>query len=61
MAAFRKRLTGSAKNFHIINLTLTLIETTVKNCGTRLHVKVAQKDFLKDLMGVINPKVFVNI
>ena len=58
MAAFRKRLTGSSKNFHIINLTLTLIETTVKNCGLRLHTKIAQKDFLKDLMSVINAKVF---
>ena len=58
MAAFRKRLTGSSKNFHIINLTLTLIETTVKNCGVRLHLKIAQRDFLKDLTSVINPKVF---
>ncbi|KAL5473071.1 hypothetical protein EMCRGX_G027512 [Ephydatia muelleri] len=54
--AIRKRFTGSAKNFHIINLTLTVLETCVKNCGIRFHTKIAQKDFLSDLLKVINPK-----
>lgn len=56
VVAMRKRFTGNTKNFHIINLTLTVLETAVKNCGLRLHVKVAQKDFLNDLTRVINPK-----
>lgn len=56
VAAIRRRLTGNAKNFHIINLTLTVLETCVKNCGIRFHTKIAQKDFLKDLMSVIYAK-----
>ena len=74
VAAIRKRFTGSAKNFHIINLTLTvrltkttprllplspslqILETCVKNCGHRFHIRIANKDFLKDLTNVIQPK-----
>lgn len=29
----------------------------MKNCGIRFHVKIAQKDFLRDLTAVIQPKV----
>jgi hypothetical protein len=28
----------------------------VKNCGARFHTRIAQKDFLKDLVNIINPK-----
>lgn len=56
VAAIRKRLTGSSKNFHIINLTLTVLETCVKNCGLRFHVKIAQREFLNDLLRVVQPK-----
>ncbi len=89
VAAIRKRLTGNSKNFHIINLTLTVsasdphtyhtymylslhphtshtlipppthtqvLETCVKNCGIRFHSKIAQRDFLNDLMKVIATK-----
>ncbi|XP_064406991.1 TOM1-like protein 2 [Halichondria panicea] len=56
VAAIRKRLTGNSKNFHIINLTLTVLETCVKNCGIRFHSKIAQRDFLHDMMKVISVK-----
>lgn len=29
----------------------------MKNCGFRFHAKIAQKDFLSDLMKVISQKV----
>jgi hypothetical protein len=32
------------------------LETCVKNCGLRFHVKIAQKEFLNDLLRVIQPK-----
>ena len=57
VAALKKRFSGAGKNFHVVNLTLTVLETCVKNCGHRFHVKIAQKDFLSELVKVINPKV----
>ena len=36
-----------------------VLETCVKNCALRLHVKIAQKEFLNDLLRVIQPKVHV--
>ena len=57
VAALKKRFSGAGKNFHIVNLTLTVLETCVKNCGHRFHVKIAQKDFLSELVKTINPKV----
>jgi len=33
-----------------------LLETCVKNCGKRFHLHIATKDFLNDLVKVINPK-----
>ena len=38
---------------------LQVLETCVKNCGLRFHHKIAQKDFLTDLMKVIQPKVSI--
>ena len=29
----------------------------MKNCGLRFHVKIAQRDFLNDLLRIIQPKV----
>ncbi|XP_065900045.1 TOM1-like protein 2 [Dysidea avara] len=56
VAALRKRITSNLKNFHVINLSLTVLETTAKNCGIRFHSRIAQKDFLQDLMKIINQK-----
>jgi len=56
--AIRKRLQVSVgnRNFTVVMYTLTVLETCVKNCGRRFHVHVAQKDFLKDLTNIMNPK-----
>lgn len=56
--AIRRRLQVSVgnRNFTVVMYTLTVLETCVKNCGRRFHVHVAQKDFLKDLVNIMNPK-----
>ena len=41
----------------LVLVCLQVLETSVKNCGLRFHIKVAQKDFLNDMLKVINPKV----
>lgn len=56
IAALRKRITSNLKNFHVINLSLTVLETASKNCGIRFHIRIAQKEFLQDLMKVISVK-----
>lgn len=61
VAALKKRLSGAGKNFHVVSLTLTVLETCVKNCGHRFHVKIAQKDFLSELVKIINPKVCLEL
>ncbi|XP_068672676.1 TOM1-like protein 2 isoform X2 [Montipora capricornis] len=54
--AIRKRLSGN-KNFKSVLLTLTVLETCVKNCGHRFHVLIAKKEFLDELVKVLNPKI----
>ncbi|XP_031571945.1 TOM1-like protein 2 isoform X2 [Actinia tenebrosa] len=54
--AIRKRLTNN-KNFKSVILTLTVLESCVKNCGHRFHVLVAKKDFLEEMTKILNPKV----
>lgn len=57
MKAIRKRLTQSAgKNDAVIMLTLTVIETCVKNCGKAFHSLVASKEFIQELVKLIGPK-----
>lgn len=57
MRAIRKRLAQNAgKNYTVIMYTLTVLETCVKNCGKPLHVLVAQKDFVQELVKLIGPK-----
>ena len=41
----------------ILCLCRQVLETCVKNCGFRFHIKIAQRDFLSDLMRVIQQKV----
>ncbi|XP_078348635.1 TOM1-like protein 2 isoform X2 [Oculina patagonica] len=53
--AIRKRLSGN-KNFKSVLLTLTVLETCVKNCGHRFHVLLAKKELLDELVKVLNPK-----
>lgn len=54
MKTFRKRF--ATKHPPSIILTLSLLETCVKNCGKRFHVHLASKDFLQDFMKIISPK-----
>ncbi|XP_053952823.1 TOM1-like protein 2 isoform X1 [Anastrepha ludens] len=57
MKAIRKRLSQNAgKDNQVIMYTLTVLETCVKNCGKALHVLVAQKDFIQELIKLIGPK-----
>ncbi|ESO07415.1 hypothetical protein HELRODRAFT_110832 [Helobdella robusta] len=51
---FKKKF--ATKHQQTIVLTLSLLETCVKNCGKRFHVQLATKDFLQDFMKIINPK-----
>ncbi|KAK3740677.1 hypothetical protein QZH41_019048 [Actinostola sp. cb2023] len=54
--AIRKRLANN-KNFKSVILTLTVLESCVKNCGRRFHVLIAKKDFLDDLVRILSPKI----
>jgi hypothetical protein len=57
MKAIRKRLTQYVgKNYSVILLTLTVLETCVKNCGKNFHLLVASKDFIQELVKLIGPK-----
>lgn len=37
-------------------MTLTVLETCVKNCGKNFHVLVASKEFIQELVKLIGPK-----
>ncbi|KAH9424812.1 TOM1-like protein 2 [Dermatophagoides pteronyssinus] len=57
LRAIKKRLQQTAgKNFTVFKLTLTVLETCVKNCGKRFHILVSSKDFIQDLVKLIGPK-----
>ena len=40
----------------LCRLTLTVLETCVKNCGKNFHVLVANKEFIQELVKLIGPK-----
>lgn len=54
--AIKKRLSTSGKNYNSVIYTLTVLETCVKNCGTRFHLQIAHKDFLQEMVKIIGPK-----
>nr|CDQ00937.1 Bm2039, isoform b [Brugia malayi] len=57
MRAIRKRLHSQmSKNNAVVNYTLTVLETCVKNCDTRFHELVCQKDFINELVKLLDPK-----
>ncbi|CAO1371553.1 unnamed protein product [Diamesa serratosioi] len=57
MKAIKKRFSQYiGKNYSVILLTLTVLETCVKNCGKTLHVLVANKEFIQELVKLIGPK-----
>jgi VHS domain len=37
-------------------LTLTVLETCVKNCGKKFHLLVSSKEFIQELVKLIGPK-----
>lgn len=39
-----------------LRLTLTVLETCVKNCGKNFHILVANKEFIQELVKLIGPK-----
>ncbi|CAB3400085.1 unnamed protein product [Caenorhabditis bovis] len=55
--ALKKRLHSSMnRNNAVVMYTLTVLETAVKNCDSRFHVLVCNKDFILDLVKLIGPK-----
>lgn len=54
--AVKKKLNGN-KNYREVMLTLTVLETCVKNCGHRFHSLVTSRDFVDGvLVKIISPK-----
>ncbi|XP_017272245.2 target of Myb protein 1 isoform X2 [Kryptolebias marmoratus] len=49
LRAIKKRIVGN-KNFKEVMLTLTVLETCVKNCGYRFHVLVSTRDFIEGVL-----------
>ncbi|XP_072299585.1 target of Myb1 membrane trafficking protein isoform X4 [Eucyclogobius newberryi] len=47
--AIKKRVVGN-KNFKEVMMTLTVLETCVKNCGFKLHVLVTTRDFIEGVL-----------
>ncbi|XP_055079695.1 target of Myb protein 1 isoform X2 [Periophthalmus magnuspinnatus] len=47
--AIKKRIVGN-KNFKEVMMTLTVLETCVKNCGYRFHVLVTTRDFIEGVL-----------
>lgn len=47
--AIKKRIVGN-KNFKEVVMTLTVLETCVKNCGYRFHILVATRDFIEGVL-----------
>lgn len=47
--AIKKRVVGN-KNFKEVMMTLTVLETCVKNCGYKFHVLVTTRDFIEGVL-----------
>ncbi|XP_067332799.1 target of Myb protein 1 isoform X6 [Channa argus] len=47
--AIKKRIIGN-KNFKEVMLSLTVLETCVKNCGYRFHMLVTTRDFIEGVL-----------
>jgi hypothetical protein len=56
--ALRKRLFGN-KAYKQVLLALSVLETCVKNCGKRFHVRVAEKEFVAELGKLASPRTSV--
>ncbi|XP_012777782.2 target of Myb1 membrane trafficking protein isoform X3 [Maylandia zebra] len=49
LRAIKKRIVGN-KNFKEVMLTLTVLETCMKNCGYRFHILVTTRDFIEGFL-----------
>ncbi|XP_062507423.1 TOM1-like protein 2 [Corticium candelabrum] len=56
--ALRKRIFNN-KNYKQVMLALSVLETCVKNCGKRFHVRVAEKEFVAELGKLVSPRANV--
>ncbi|GMQ03409.1 hypothetical protein CsSME_00049221 [Camellia sinensis var. sinensis] len=55
-----KKRIGS-KNPKVQLLALTLLETIVKNCGDLIHMHVAEKDVLHDMVKIVKKKPDIHV
>mmetsp|Transcript_11454 Transcript_11454/g.26061 ORF Transcript_11454/g.26061 Transcript_11454/m.26061 type:complete len:524 (+) Transcript_11454:46-1617(+) len=58
LKCMRKRL--KHKNPKVQILTLTLLETAMKNCGINFHLQVASSEFMKELAAIGGKKIAVD-
>ncbi|KAM7463907.1 hypothetical protein LguiA_032028 [Lonicera macranthoides] len=57
--AVKKRL--QHKNPKVQLLSLTLLETMVKNCGDYVHVQIAEKNILQDMTKIVKKKIDMQV
>ncbi|KAM0040608.1 putative TOM1-like protein, plant [Helianthus debilis subsp. tardiflorus] len=57
--ALKKRL--QHKNPHVQLLSLTLLETMVKNCGERVHIQIAERGILPEMIKIVKKKADMRV
>ncbi|RNA45177.1 hepatocyte growth factor-regulated tyrosine kinase substrate isoform X2 [Brachionus plicatilis] len=54
VSSVKKKLTSD--NIHTIGYTLECIESMVKNCGSKIHQEIVQKDFMEQMKSLCQQK-----
>ncbi|CAI9299174.1 unnamed protein product [Lactuca saligna] len=57
--ALKKRL--QHKNSHVQLLSLTLLETMVKNCGDNVHYQIAERNILPEMIKIVKKKTDMRV
>ncbi|MFS7945847.1 putative VHS domain, GAT domain, GAT domain superfamily protein [Helianthus anomalus] len=57
--ALKKRL--QHKNPHVQLLSLTLLETMVKNCGEHVHIQIAERGILPEMIKIVKKKADMRV
>ncbi|KAI7753409.1 hypothetical protein M8C21_031005 [Ambrosia artemisiifolia] len=57
--ALKKRL--QHKNPHVQLLSLTLLETMVKNCGENVHIQIAERNLLPEMIKIVKKKTDMRV